>query len=179
MLVIVILACEVGFWVLLALGLLARYGFRLRRTSAFLLASVPLVDLVLLVVSVVDLQRGGTATAAHGVAAAYIAFSVVFGHRTIRALDARVAHRFAGGPAPVRRIVATGAAAVRAAWEAWLRGLAAWAVASVLLVAAVLLVDDVARTQALVDWVAWLSAGLAAWFLLGPVTARLTGRRVA
>jgi hypothetical protein len=178
-LVRVILLCEVGFWVLLALGLLARYGFRLRRTSAVLLASVPVVDLVLLVVTTIDLQRGGVATAAHGLAAAYIAFSVVFGHRTIRAVDARVAHRFAGGPRPVRPATPTGPAAARAAWDAWVRGFAAWSIATALLGAAVLLVGDPARTRALVDWIAWLSTALGAWLLLGPVAARLTGRRIA
>ena len=174
----VILACEVGFWVLLALGLVARYGLRLRRTSVVLLASVPVVDLVLLTATTIDLQHGGVATPAHGLAAAYIAFSVVFGHQTIRAVDARVAHRFAGGPKPVPP-ARTGRAAVREAWAAWVRGVAAWGVATALLAAAVLLIDDPTRTRELVGWIEWLSAALGAWLLLGPLAAHVLGRRVA
>lgn len=94
MIVAVIVACELGFWVVLAAGLLARYGLRWPRIGAALLLCVPLVDLVLLGATVVDLRGGATATAAHGLAAAYLGFSVAFGHRTIRSLDQRVAHLY-------------------------------------------------------------------------------------
>jgi hypothetical protein len=142
-----------------------------------LLAAVPLVDLVLLVATVLDLQRGAVATAAHGLAAAYIAFSVAFGHRTIRAMDARVAHRFAGGPAP-EPTPRRGAEAVRHAWQEWRRALLAWSIAVGLLAAAVLLVGDVDRTRQLTGWIAWLSGALVVWFLAGPLAARLVGRRL-
>jgi hypothetical protein len=56
--VAVIVACEIGFWVVLAAGLVSRYVLRRRRLSTALLAAVPLVDLVLLVVSVLDLRGG-------------------------------------------------------------------------------------------------------------------------
>ena len=56
MIVAVIVACEIGFWVVLAAGLVSRYVLRRRRLSTALLAAVPLVDLVLLVVSVLDLR---------------------------------------------------------------------------------------------------------------------------
>ena len=46
--------------------LLARYVLRLRRTSAVLLAGAPVLDLVLLVASVLDLRSGSTAGVAHG-----------------------------------------------------------------------------------------------------------------
>ena len=54
MLVVAIVACEIGFWVLLALGLIVRYALRWPRTSVVLLASVPVVDLVLLVLTTID-----------------------------------------------------------------------------------------------------------------------------
>jgi len=98
--VVVIVACEVGFWVVLVAGLLTRYGLGWPRTSSALLLCAPLVDLVLLAATVADLRGGAVASAAHGLAAAYLGFSVAFGHRTIQALDQRVAHRFAGAPAP-------------------------------------------------------------------------------
>jgi hypothetical protein len=40
--------CEVGFWVLLASGLVTRYLLRLRRTGVVLLVCTPLLDVVLL-----------------------------------------------------------------------------------------------------------------------------------
>ena len=57
----IIVACEIAFWVVLAAGLVARYGLRRRRLGAILLACVPLVDVVLLVATVLDLSRGARA----------------------------------------------------------------------------------------------------------------------
>jgi hypothetical protein len=101
-LIVLIVACEIGFWCLLGVGLVARYVMRLPRTSAVLLAGAPVLDLVLLVASVVDLRSGSAASAAHGLAAAYIGFSVAFGSTTLRWADQRFAHRFAAGPPPQR-----------------------------------------------------------------------------
>jgi hypothetical protein len=57
---------EIAFWALLAAGLAARYLLRRRRFSTALLVAVPLVDLVLLTATVVDLGRGATAGSSHG-----------------------------------------------------------------------------------------------------------------
>jgi hypothetical protein len=123
-----IIACEIGFWVVLAAGLAARYVFRARRLSAFLLVCVPLVDVVLLAATAIDLRRGGQATASHGLAAIYIGVSIAFGHQMIAWADRRFAHWFAGGPAPakVRR-----AGRQHAAYECrqWLRHLLAYTIA--------------------------------------------------
>jgi hypothetical protein len=81
-LIALIVVCEVGFWCLLGAGLVARYVLRLRRTSAVLLAGAPVLDLLLLVASVLDLRSGSTAGVAHGLAAVYIGFSVAFGSPT-------------------------------------------------------------------------------------------------
>ncbi|WP_406106219.1 hypothetical protein [Micromonospora globbae] len=97
-----IIACEIGFWVLLLAGLTARYPLRAKTLSAVLLVCVPLVDVVLLALSVIDLRGGGQASTAHGLAAIYIGVSVAFGGQMVRWADQRFAHRFAGGPAPVR-----------------------------------------------------------------------------
>ena len=105
------------------------------RVSTVLLICVPLVDLVLLVVSAIDLRRGAPANFTHGLAAAYLGFSVAFGHSMVRWADQRFAHRFAGGPPPWRP-PKQGAARVRYEWREWARMLLAWAVASVLLVTA-------------------------------------------
>lgn len=143
--VVAIIACEIGFWVLLALGLLARYVLRARRLSAALLVSVPVVDVVLLAISVLDLRRGGEAGLVHGLAAIYIGVSIAFGHQLVRWADQRFAHRFAGGPPPVRppRAGREHAAHQR---RQWLRHLLAYVIAAAVLGVFTLLVGDVERT---------------------------------
>jgi hypothetical protein len=122
-----VVLCEVGFWVLLASGLVTRYLLRLRRTSVVLLVCTPLLDVVLLAAAVADLRGGAAASAVHGLGAAYLGFSVVFGHGVIRWADRRMAHWFAGGPAPVKPV---GAAHVRHEWREWGRCVAACAIAA-------------------------------------------------
>src|SRR5687767_3263233 len=100
MLLALIVACEISFWALIAAGLASRYLLGRRRLGAALLVCVPVVDLVLLVATVIDLAGGAVADFGHGLAAAYIGFSVAFGHSLIRWADERFAHRFAGGPPP-------------------------------------------------------------------------------
>ena len=150
MLVGLIVLCEVMFWVVLLAGLAARYLLRRPRLGAALLVTAPLVDLVLLTATSLDLRSGGTATVAHSLAAIYIGVSVGFGHSMVRWTDARFAHRFAGGPAPTPR---PRHGAAHAAYEraGWLRHLAAWAVGVGLMGLAVLVVGDSERTSALVD----------------------------
>ena len=123
--ILAIVACEIGFWVLLVLGLIARYLLRLPRLGAAFLIAVPLVDLALLVISAIDLRRGGQASMAHGLAAVYLAVTVVFGHRMIRWADQRFAYRFAGGPPPPRRPRAGREHAARERQD-WLRHLLAY-----------------------------------------------------
>ena len=102
MLVAVIVACEVGFWVLLAAGMVARYLLRLRRTGMVLLASLPLVDVVLLVASVIDIRRGAEPSFKHSLAAIFVGVSVAFGHATLQWADRWGAHLLAGAPRPVK-----------------------------------------------------------------------------
>ncbi|MBT2509958.1 hypothetical protein J7I98_29670 [Streptomyces sp. ISL-98] len=102
MIVTLIIICEVGFWVLLAGGLALRYLAKMPRTGAAVLLMEPLLEVVLLVVTAVDLKNGAEPDWKHGLAAVYIGFTVALGHRTIKWVDARVAHRFAGGPVPER-----------------------------------------------------------------------------
>ncbi|GIH24898.1 hypothetical protein Aph01nite_32080 [Acrocarpospora phusangensis] len=146
-----IIACEVGFWVFLGLGLLARYGLRLKRVSAVLLLCVPLIDVVLLVAAVIDMRSGAVATWQHGLAAAYLGYSVVFGHRTVRWVDEHVAHRFAGGPAPWKP-PSGGSARTRYEWGFWLKIVLAYGISCVLLLGAIVMVGDSSRTEALADF---------------------------
>ncbi|KJY43718.1 membrane protein [Streptomyces sp. NRRL B-1568] len=102
MIVTLIVACEVGFWVVLAAGLSLRYLARMPRAGVAVLLLEPLLELVLLVATAVDLKNGATADWKHGLAAVYIGYSVGLGHSTITWVDQRFAHRFAGGPPPVK-----------------------------------------------------------------------------
>ncbi|MEV7398861.1 hypothetical protein AB0N93_00435 [Streptomyces sp. NPDC091267] len=102
MIVTLIVACEIAFWVLLAAGLALRYLAKMPGVGAAVLLCEPLLEVVLLVVTAVDLKNGGDPDWKHGLAAVYIGFTVGLGHSTIRWVDARVAHRFAGGPPPVK-----------------------------------------------------------------------------
>ncbi|GGC85029.1 hypothetical protein GCM10011512_09890 [Tersicoccus solisilvae] len=146
MIAAVIIACEVGFWVLIALGLIARYPLRMRRTGTVLLAATPVVDLVLLAVTVIDLRAGATAGLLHGLAALYLGFSIAYGHQMIRWADLRFAHRFAGGPPP-RKL--TGRVYATECWKDVARTVLAAAIASGLLALLTALVGDPSRTEAL------------------------------
>ena len=144
----VIVACEVGFWVVLLAGLAVRYGLRWPRLGGALLVCVPLVDLVLLVATVLDLRHGGVASTAHGLAAIYLGVSVAWGHSMVRWADVRFAHRFAGGPPPSRP-PAGGIEHARHQRGQWVRHLLAWAVGCALLLGGVALVGDPNRSGAL------------------------------
>ncbi|MFS0694595.1 hypothetical protein [Streptomyces nitrosporeus] len=102
MLVALIVFCEVAFWVLLAAGLSLRYLARKPRLGAAVLLCEPLLEVILLVVTAIDLKNGAEPDWKHGLAAVYIGFTVGLGHSVIKWADVRFAHRFAGGPPPVR-----------------------------------------------------------------------------
>ncbi|MDT3400125.1 hypothetical protein RKE29_26470 [Streptomyces sp. B1866] len=161
MIVGMIAASEIGFWVFLVAGLSVRYLLRRPRAGAVLLACVPLVDVALLVATVVDLRRGAEPSTLHGLAALYLGFSVAYGHYLISWADGRFAHRFAGGPPPVRP-PKYGRERIRHEWRLWRMTLVAGAVAAAVLQACVWLVDDPDRTEALTanQWLAARVVGI-------------------
>jgi hypothetical protein len=163
-----IATCEVAFWVFLFGGLAVRYLLRKPELGMIVLLGSPLADLGLLVLSGVDLARGAKATEAHALAAAYISFTVVFGHSIIRWADARFAHRYAGGPPPVK-VPKRGPERVRHEWREWGKAVLACLMASVLLWAGVLMVRDWDRTEALVRFESHLGGLLAIWLIAFPV----------
>ncbi len=134
MLLAVIAACEVGFWVLLAAGMAARYLLRLPRVGLVLLAGVPLVDVVMLVASVIDIRQGGEPSFKHSLAAIFIGVSVGFGHSTLKWADAWAAHKFAAAPRPVKPRKGT-REKVRKERQGWYRHLLAYAVGCGVMVA--------------------------------------------
>ncbi|GGT35948.1 hypothetical protein [Streptomyces chromofuscus] len=161
MIVTLIVVCEVGFWVLLAAGLFFRYGLRMRRTGLALLLLEPLLEVVLLVATAVDLDNGADPSWKHGLAALYIGYTVGHGHRTVKWLDGHAAHRLAGAAPPVKP-PRHGMARARHEARIWLGTVVAAAVAGALLLIARWYVGDPARTGSLESWilVAWRAAGI-------------------
>lgn len=172
----IIVACEVGFWVLLALGLASRYLWGHRRLSNVLLLSVPLLDVILLAAAVIDMRAGAPADLRHVLAVAYLAYSLVFGHRTLRWADAKFHHRFADGPPPPRP-PAGGMARARYEWVLWLWIVVAYGVAWLIGLALVWLVGDPTRTEPLLGMVGGLSK-IVLIALLWPVSYTLWPKKV-
>jgi hypothetical protein len=172
-LVVLIVACEIGFWVLLGAGLLARYALRMRRLGAVLLFCTPVVDVVLLVATVFDLRAGGEAESVHGLAAIYLGVSVAFGHTMLRWADQRVAHRFAGGPPPVKP-PRHGMAKVRHEWREWGKFAVAWAIACSVMLLLMFVVATPERTQALWGQMGSMTLVGVIWLLGWPVYHTVT-----
>ncbi|HST81365.1 MAG TPA: hypothetical protein VLL08_06465 [Kineosporiaceae bacterium] len=164
MLTAVIIGCEIGFWLILVTGLVLRYLVGRPRLGAVVLVLAPLVDLILLVATVLDLRAGAQAEWMHGLAAAYIGYSVAFGHSTIRWADVRFAHRFAGGPAPDTRDKYGMARAIKE-WKIFGLAVLAWLASCALLIAAIALVGN-GETAELQAWIGRLSLILGIWFLI-------------
>ncbi|WP_030268033.1 hypothetical protein [Streptomyces sp. NRRL B-24484] len=146
-----IVAGEIGFWVVLAVALAVRYGLRLRRTGAVLLALLPVVDLLILAATVADLRGGAVADWTHGLAASYVGFSVAYGHYLVRWADGHAAHRLSGAPRPAGP-PKYGPARAAHEWRMFLRTLVASALTVVLIAAVQWLVGDAARTAGLDSW---------------------------
>ncbi|MFB7370376.1 hypothetical protein ACFC0D_11090 [Streptomyces sp. NPDC056222] len=161
MIVMLIVICEVGFWVLLAAGLATRYLLKMPRTGLALLLCEPLLEVLLLVVTAIDLKNGAEPSWRHGLAAVYIGYTVGHGHRTVKWLDGHAAHRLGGGPPPVKP-PRYGMARARHEGKVWLGSVTAAAVASGLLLLASWYVGDDGNTDSLRSWiyVAWRAVGI-------------------
>lgn len=162
-----IVACEVGFWVVLLSALSTRYVLERERLSRALLLCLPLIDLLLLVFTATDLRRGATATFAHGLAAAYIGFTVAFGGIAVAWADMHFAHRFGAGPAP-SKAPRSGWSLVRYDVKLWGRCIVAGVITSALVEAIVYFVGNGEATVALLAWHKHVFGCIVIWFFLGP-----------
>src|SRR5690625_7886734 len=91
-----ILASEIGFWVVLILGLATRYLLRWRKVSTILLLGVPVLDVFLLSLISWDLLVNETiADFTHGLGAVYLGFTIAFERQIISWLHSWFAYRFA------------------------------------------------------------------------------------
>lgn len=168
MLYVLIVGCEAAFWVVLLAGLAARYVIKWPHVSSILLIGVPLIDLALLAFTVMDLRNGATATFAHGLAAAYVGFTVAFGSTMIRWTDQRFAHRFADGPPPAQP-PSIGWAGVRYELRLWGLCILAACIIYILLIGMIGLVDRPERTEALDLWLRIPLGTVFFWFIFGPL----------
>lgn len=151
MIVTLIVICEVGFWVLLVAGLALRYLAKMPRLGAAVLLCEPLLEVVLLAVTAIDLKNGAEPDWKHGLAAVYIGFTVALGHHTIKWVDAKFAHRFAGGPPPAKR-PEYGAARTIHEWKTTIRWITAAVIAMGLLQAAIWYVGGDGDVGSLRSW---------------------------
>lgn len=172
----VIVGCEIGLWVLLGLGMVLRYLVRLRRTSTAVLAGIPLLDVVLVIATAIDLHGGADVGFVHVLAGFYLGSSLAFGPAIVRWADVRFAHRFAGGPAP-RPTPKHGPERVAHLMREWYRVVGTVAIASVVLVVLTLFFAAPEDQAGLWWWIgrAWVVVGL--WFVFGPLWER--GKRSA
>lgn len=174
----VIALCEVGFWLFIAVGLVLRYPLRRKRAGLVVLASVPLLDVVLVVAVAIDLSRGTPAGSVHGLGAVYLGSSVAFGPTLVRWADIRFAHRFAGGPAPVK-VPKHGPERLTHLWREWHRVVVAAAIASVTLLGLALLFANATQASTLYWWVARCWGITAIWLVAGPLWEKMTYRSTA
>lgn len=143
----VIVACEIGFWVVILAGLITRYIFNRQSLGLFLLALTPVIDLVLLIVTSVDLYNGATATQVHAIAAIYLGVSVAFGKSMIQWADVRFLYYVKKqGTKPVRK---TGMDFARHSIKGSFQHLLGFLIGAAFLVIMIYLINDPNKTEAL------------------------------
>ena len=123
---------------------------------------------ILLAATAVDLRSESVATFAHGLAAAYLGFSIAFGGVTIEWADGVFARRFTGGSA-AEKPPSHGRALLLFELRWFGRCLVAVAVTIFLPCLAIVLVNDSSKTEAFEVWMQLplITAGL--WFLFAPL----------
>ena len=165
---VLVVVCEVSFWLFLLAAVLARYVLKQIRLSTVLLLCEPLIEVVLLVATIFDLARGNEANWSHGLAAVYLGFTVAFGKPLVRAVDVRVAHWFAGGPPPPKP-PKYGPARVVHEWREWFRCLLASVIACALIGVLLLFTNSPDQRDVLLGWVSTPTIVTAGWLVFGPL----------
>lgn len=168
MLLWLIIGCEIGFWVFLFCGLFIRYILKCPRAGKMVLLCVPLLDLVLLLATAIDLHNGAVAEFAHGLAALYLGFTIVYGPEVIKWLDQLAAQRFASAK-KVEVLERYGREHTLYEWRQWLKAVLAGGIASVLLIAAIVYVGEPERTAQLREWFNYIFWVLAIWLVCWPL----------
>lgn len=142
-----IVISEVGFWFLILAGFITRYILKLKKLGLFLLALTPVIDLVLLVATSVDLYNGSTATQVHGIAAIYIGVSIAFGKSMIAWADVRFQYYIVKkGPKPLKRY---GIDYAKHYFKSWGQHVLAYLIGAGILFSLIYFIDDASRTEVL------------------------------
>lgn len=142
-----IVACEIGFWIVIILGLFTRYVLNKKKLGLFFLALTPVVDLILLIVTAVDLYRGTTATNAHAIAAIYIGVSIGFGKSMIKWADDRFRYYVTKeGSKPLKLY---GIEFAKHYLKGWGKHVLSYLIGAGILVGVIILIDNPYRTEAL------------------------------
>lgn len=175
---VLIVGCEAAFWVVLLLALVARYLWRRERLSRVLIWSLPVLDVLLLTFTAMDLRTGVPATFAHGLAAVYVGFTIAFGSLAVRWADRHFAYRFAGGPPPPQSPTGRWLAVRDELWL-WLRCILAWFITLALIGLLIEFLDDDTLTQPLQLWYRVAVVSVILWFFFGPLWSLLFFRRDA
>ena len=162
-----IIAGEVLFWIFLLDGVCARYLLHWRTVSTVLLVSTPLIDIVIIVLTYIDLNRGAASDFSHGMAAFYVGFSVVFGPEAIARVDRRFARRHTDLSEAALPAVPT-----RTSLGYWLRCLTAAAITTALLSIGIA-IAGLADSFWLIYWTIVAVFTALAWGVVGPLRDRL------
>ena len=170
MILFAIIAAEIAFWVVIFLGLVARYLLQLRVLGAILLACSPIIDLALLVFIVIDLRAGSEPHWTHGLGAIYLGFSVIYGRRLVRWADQRFAALH--GVARLKKTRLYGKDKVRHEWRETVLWWLACGISTAILALCILLAGGVASARELLDWI-WRLALVAGAAPIVPVTYML------
>lgn len=142
-----IVACEIGFWVVIVLGLFTRYVLKKNKLGLFFLALTPVIDLILLIITGLDLYRGATSTTAHAIAAVYIGISIVFGKSMIKWADERFRYYvIKEGPKPIKLY---GIEHSMHNLKGWGKHVLSYVIGAGILVGIIFLISDSSRTEAL------------------------------
>lgn len=150
------------------LVLIARYLFRWRKTGSALLLCVPLLDIILLIATGIDLYRGTIADFSHGLAAAYLGFTIAFGKSMIQWADQRFSYKFANGSVPWHPPT-HGVAYTLYEWKIWVRALIACTITCAILIGAILIVNKPEQTESLINWFFILGSTLGIWLVFWPL----------
>lgn len=146
---LLIVVCEIGFWVAIIFGLISRYIFKKKKLGLFFLALTPIIDILLLITTSIDLLNGATASAIHGIAAIYIGTSIAYGKRMISWAD----HRFQyyvlkQGTKPEKKY---GMEHAKHNLRSAFKHILAYIIGATFLLTIIYMIDEPTRTKALTD----------------------------
>ncbi|MGN5650336.1 hypothetical protein [Bacillus sp. Brlt_9] len=144
-----IVAAEIGFWIVIIIGLTLRYVFNFKKMGSFFLLLTPVIDLFLLIVTAIDLLKGGEPTKYHAIAAIYLGVSIAFGKSMVRWADVRFLYYIKKeGTKPEKK---TGYAYARNSLKGSFQHLLAFIIGAGFLFILIYLVNDADRTSILFD----------------------------